>query len=263
MLFWKRIPSARDVLWRLLALKAAVVHALASPPRDILEERMANWPEDESARFIDKAAEGQREFIQRIRKGGVWRYLTPSERAFLNTSVADMTSRQQLDFSWRAEAAQTLMWALGIVPELPAIHVQADPELLKQVPRPGEPYKPRLRPGKETESARDVVELWHWRSRTRQLIEQGRQLDSSPEMRAAGLTSFDDIVRQTARSLLEDGTFPDIIDDDFAVNGKAYRDLSDDEWSLVRSVTTERHHALNWLCGYAPRNRWDETPTDT
>jgi len=25
----------------------------------------------------------------------------------------------------------------------------------------------------------------------------------------------------------------------------------------------ERHKALNWLCGFAPGNRWDETPTDT
>jgi len=263
MLFWKRTPSARDAFRRLLALKAAVVHALASPPRDILEERMANWSEDENAEFMDKAAEGQREFIQRVRQGGVWRYLTSSEKTFLNTSVADMTSRQQLDFSWRTEAAHTLMWALLIVPELPAIHVQAEPELLKQVPRPSEPYKPRLLPSKGIQSAREAIELWHWRSRTRQLIEQGHQLDPSPEMRSAGLNSFDDIVRHTARSAHEDGTVPAIVDDDFAVNGKAYRDLSAEEWSLVRSVTVERHHALNWLCGYAPRNRWDETPTET
>ena len=123
MLFWKRIPSARSTFRRLLALKAAVVHALASPLRDILEERMANWSEDENAKFMDKAAEGQREFIQRVKQGGVWRYLTPSEKAFLNTSIADMTSRQQMDFSWRAEATHALMWALHIVPELPA---QAD-----------------------------------------------------------------------------------------------------------------------------------------
>lgn len=29
------------------------------------------------------------------------------------------------------------------------------------------------------------------------------------------------------------------------------------------SIIMERHFALNWLCGMAPGNRWDETPTDT
>jgi hypothetical protein len=60
----------------------------------------------------------------------------------------------------------------------------------------------------------------------------------------------------------EEGRF-EVIDEDFAVHGKAYRDLSPEEWSEVRSITLERHFALNWLCGYAPNNRWDETPTDT
>ena len=43
----------------------------------------------------------------------------------------------------------------------------------------------------------------------------------------------------------------------------SYRDLTDEEWSSIRSIAFERHFALNWLCGYAPDNRWDETPTDT
>ena len=53
------------------------------------------------------------------------------------------------------------------------------------------------------------------------------------------------------------------IHDDFPAKGKAYRDLTADEWSEVRSVCAERHYALNWLCGYAPGNDWDHTPTET
>jgi hypothetical protein len=44
------------------------------------------------------------------------------------------------------------------------------------------------------------------------------------------------------------------IDESFPVNGKAYRELSTQEWSEVRSITVERHFVLNWLCGYAPEN---------
>jgi hypothetical protein len=53
------------------------------------------------------------------------------------------------------------------------------------------------------------------------------------------------------------------VDEDFAVGGKAYRDLSAEEFANVTSITVERHFALNWLCGRAPENRWDETPTAT
>jgi hypothetical protein len=31
----------------------------------------------------------------------------------------------------------------------------------------------------------------------------------------------------------------------------------------VKSVAVERHFTLNWLCGYAPGNEWDDTPTGT
>jgi hypothetical protein len=53
------------------------------------------------------------------------------------------------------------------------------------------------------------------------------------------------------------------IEEDFPAKGKAYRELSAEEWSEVRSVTFERHIALNWLCGYSLGNEWDHTPTET
>jgi len=56
---------------------------------------------------------------------------------------------------------------------------------------------------------------------------------------------------------------PTSIDEDFPAFGRAYRDLSSDEWAAVKSIAMERHFALNWLCGYAPENGWDDTPTDT
>jgi hypothetical protein len=81
-------------------------------------------------------------------------------------------------------------------------------------------------------------------------------------MQTACVRSYDDIVRFTAKKLDEEGRMR-AIDEDFPAKGKASRELSDDEWSEVRSITMERHIALNWLCGYAPNNEWDETPTDT
>ncbi|HNU50651.1 MAG TPA: hypothetical protein PKJ98_07000 [Verrucomicrobiota bacterium] len=74
---------------------------------------------------------------------------------------------------------------------------------------------------------------------------------------------YDDIVRFTAKAAGESGTLAEVLDEDFVAKGKPYRDLTATEWAEVTSITVERHFALNWLCGRAPGNRWDETPTDT
>jgi hypothetical protein len=164
------------------------------------------------------------------------------------------------------ESAQVLLWALGMVPHLPPYDTQANHDLLKQIPAgdiPGFISSARLRKDSEIDRARDDAELWHWRSRTRQLTEDGEEFPANEQSRAAGFNTYDDIVRFTARKLADEGRIRACIEDDFPAYAKAYRNLSEDEWSEVRSVTMERHFALNWLCGYAPENEWDETPTGT
>jgi hypothetical protein len=53
------------------------------------------------------------------------------------------------------------------------------------------------------------------------------------------------------------------IDDDFPAFGKPYSLLDDAAWRKIRVITEQRHKALNWVCGLAPENNYDETPTDT
>jgi hypothetical protein len=77
-----------------------------------------------------------------------------------------------------------------------------------------------------------------------------------------GLRSYQDIVRRAVNAAHERGAVNFVIDD-FGVKGKSYAHLSTEEWSEVRSISMERHYALNWLCGYSPNNEWDQTPTDT
>ncbi len=177
-----------------------------------------------------------------------------------------MSPRQHTDASWRVEAVQTLMWALGSLPALPAYDTPANPKLLVKIPsREVAQFirSARLRGADELEGARANAEFWHWRSRTRQLIERGAPFTVTEQMSKAGIRGFDDIVRLSARQAAQDGTIPPCIDEDFPAHGKAYRDLTDEEWAQVQSITVERHYTLNWLCGFAPGNQWDETPTDT
>jgi len=224
------------------------------------------WSADDRIRFEADSETRRNEFWQPLRETALWKCIAPSERELAQTTIVTMSPQQQVNATWRMEAAQVLMWALGLVPELPPYDTQADHDLLKQLPTGDIPRfvsSARLRSEPEIDRARDDAELWHWRSRTRELIEEGAEIAAHEQAKAAGFRSYDDIVRFTSRKLSEEGRIRTSIDEDFPARGKAYRKLSADEWSEVRSITMERHFALNWLCGYAPSNEWDETPTDT
>ncbi len=268
MLFKKRNsrPTAEEAARRLLALKCVTVDAHAAPPAEMLERFEPDWTEIQRCEFAQEERAHRNHYWDQVRESGLWRELSPSERRYAGMPKTQMTNQQWLDACWRLESAQVLMWALGLLSEMPTYDTQADLEELKAVPheRLGWFIKSaQLRHEDQVDRARNLAELWHWRSRTRQLIEQGKEFEESEEMEALGVQSFDDIVKLAAGKAYEIGDVGYLIDSDFAVKGKAYRDLTDEEWSEVRSITTERHFALNWLCGYARRNRWDETPTET
>jgi len=262
----KSRPTSEDAARRLIILKQLVATALVAPPREMLRQMTAGWSDDERKQFRRKAEEQRGQFCQGLREAGLWRHLSPREKALAQSTLITMTEQQQADASWRVEAAQTLMWALGLLPELPPYDSAADHDLLKHVPSGDAAaflQSARLLDPVEIDRARDVAEFWHWRSRTRELVERGESLAADKKMKAAGFHTFDDIVRFSAKNGEQEGTIPPCIDDDFPAKGKAYRDLGEDDWSEVRSITIERHHTLNWLCGYAPGSKWDETPTDT
>src|SRR5262249_27123569 len=140
------------------------------------------------------------------------------------------------------------------------------PALLKQFPA-GMPAEfiasAALRPANEVARMRSIAELWHWRSRTKQLVERGAPFPGNAAMQAKGFDSFDAIVRFTADKAHADGLLPQTIAHDFAAFGQAYRSLSAAQWAQATSIATERHFALNWLCGEAPGNDWHRTPTST
>jgi hypothetical protein len=52
-----------------------------------------------------------------------------------------------------------------------------------------------------------------------------------------------------------DNLIPPPIGGDFPAFGKSYRDATHEKYSQLQSKAAERHHAMNWLCGSAPKNR--------
>jgi hypothetical protein len=257
-------PDAQAVARRAIVLRHLAGFALSAPTRDLLTTLQATWTPRERREFI---ADARADRTRRLEALGPWkRWLTRGERIVFEKTADKLSAREQINASWRTEALHVLAWALRLQPRLLPYDRQAS--LKKQVD-PGSRdlaafvRKARLRPRKEIEAARELAEFWHWRSRTRQLHEGKAPLSPSAGMRARGIATYDDIARAAAHAARKRGELKTTCDDDFKALGKAYRDLTSDEWSDVRSITVERHFALNWLCGMAPRNRWDDTPTDT
>jgi hypothetical protein len=260
----KKRPDVSDVATRAIILKHVAVYAFVAPPRDMLEQLMAKWSDADRHKFAVVATARRDEFWSRL--GPLEAALSPWERDYSGSTMLTMSKAQQANASWRMEAFQVLAWALGVVGETPPYDVEADRGILKSFP-PDEPARfiesALLRPTQLIDTARDIAELWHWRSRTRQLVEEGHPFPQSPEARSAGLRSHDDVVRLAASSAAREGSIPSVVAGDFPAFGKAYRDLAPEEWATVRSITLERHFAFNWLCGHSPEHRWDDTPTDT
>jgi hypothetical protein len=259
-------PSPGDAARRVVVLKYVVAYGLSAPPRDKYRMLLEKCSADDRRKFTADAEALRDEFWQPLRQAGLWDYISDSERELAGTTIVTTSPQQLFNATWRLEAAQVLMWALGLIPHLPLYDAHADRDLLKEIPTGDIPRfvsSAHLRKESEIDRARDDAEVWHWRSRTRQLVEEGREFPADEQSRTTGFRSYDDIVRFIARKLTQEARMPACIEDDFPAKGKAYRKLSAEEWSVVRSVTFERHFALNWLCGYSPENEWDETPTDT
>ncbi|MBN1318702.1 MAG: DUF4272 domain-containing protein [Anaerolineales bacterium] len=254
-------PTAQDAAKRLVILKYQVVYSMTLPPREYIQDLYSKWSRTDRQELTKTYKTKSKELVSSMMCNQLWNVMTRDERNFIWSIPPNHNHQSHLNAMWSMESAVALMWALGMIDEFPPFDEQTKTDLLQQVPYLdlGAFFNAAtLLPGEQIEHQRDLAELWHWRSRTRELIERNETLPKD-----SGYSSFDQIVRDVARQAFKQGDFVEIFDDDFPVRGKAYRDLSDEEWSEVRSIAVERHKALNWLCGVAEGNRWDRTRTDT
>lgn len=254
-------PVASEVMSRAIILMYLFRKAAATPPADMLREWMGKWSEPDCEKFIADFKQQYSSDEKKIRDAGLWNSMDESEREFMQLGPLETTMQHQIDAAWSIEAIACLQWALGRLDRLPVWDQQVDPKSVWI--RDGETIRAllqtvSLRPQKEIEAMRDIAEAWHWRCRTYMLLNSGQ----TPRVLDNGVT-MDQVIEMYASHLVENGAFEAIAGNDFPVFGKAFHDLSEEEFLNVRSISQERHKALNWLCGYAPENRWAETPTHT
>ena len=259
-------PNADDAFRRLMVLKYLISHSYRSIPSQYAKEVIDSWTDAEREHFEREVEKETTFIISSMKSFDVWDNATQSEKDFISALGSKIDIESLVKASWKMEAAVTLMWALNLLNKFPDIDEQASPELLKIV----EIKKLELisngftlRPHDEIDKVRRIMELWHWRVNTRRLIEDNYDFHPDDNMKQNGINHLDDIVKRTAKTANSNGDIMKIIDEDFVFKGRAFRDLNNDEFNEATSIIIERHYALNWLCGYAPNNNWDETPTDT
>lgn len=254
-------PDTQTVMTRLVVLSHIFLKARATPPAEILSRFTGPGMEDERAKLADGLQKMFAQQEEKIRAAGLWDRLEDAEKEFMRTGVFETTMKQRIDASWLAESIMCLFWGLIRRDQIPPYDQQVVPESNRF--NPGEKAteliaNASLRPQAEIDKQRDIAELWLWRCRTHSLLKTKRIPDALPDG-----TPMTEVIRLTAAKAAEEGIFDQPIENDFPVFGKPYRDVSDEELSQLTSIAMERHKALNWLCGYAPANRWLETPTDT
>lgn len=180
--------------------------------------------------------------------------LSSDEKALIAKPVTEWSTQERVAATRRSESMGVLLWALSSFAELPAYDASFGrlPSFVPLLaPTAGFRGTARLRSPDELERARSVAELWHWRVRTRELLER-----DDPQVADHDL---DAITRQAAELAFTDGKIPAPIAGDFPAHGKPFRALGADEYEAVTSAVVERHYALNWLAGRSAD--WDAVPT--
>lgn len=181
------VRSAEEVARRALALNAVVVLGLG-----VEREKVLGWLSD----------------------NGIWNELSPREHGFVDTVTP--TRRQIVDAAWQCERLIVLLWALGLLAEIPPAHEQCDTGCLLNVMPPTADIEvgalirdARLRGDDELFAYQEACLDLHWHAR------------------------------------------------DAKINGTVPRKPVD------IGIVQERHHAINWICGYDGGAEWDEVTTDT
>jgi len=238
-------PLAHDVAIRALVLKSVVMLAVAVSQRRDMQE----------ADFVTIRDGCLRPLMPHVDAMGI------EDGAFL---IEEDAARQEAEYPaalGRIEHLQVMAWALGHLDALPAYDQLASIDLIK-LPAFQQPnYLPlaELRPVEEIEHVGKVAELWYWRAQMHAAIRDGVETPRSPEVDELGVRTYADYARWLAETRGAEGILPLAIGGDFSAFGKPYRDLTEQEYGLVSTVTYHRHYSFTWLRGLAPMNDWDHT----
>jgi hypothetical protein len=182
--------------------------------------------------------------------------ISSEETKLFDSTLGNWSDQEAINVDWRGECIGVLGWALGLEPNIlpydqkfhvdPKKYMDALLGLIKN-------NNAGLKSNAEIDKEREIAQMWNWRCRTTRLQKEGHML---PE----GVT-FDQIISFSASAYYKDGLLAPPLSNDFQIFNKAFGEMTEGEYHHATSIASERHYALNWLCGYA--ENWDEVPTET
>lgn len=249
---WKvEPPSPGDAAGRLFCL-------MCIGARAYFEGEMASaGTETEKAEARTKAAD----LMAWLEREQVMPRFSAQERPLMGRPVGSWTERERVNGSWRVESAGVIAWSLGLLGMIPPFDKEFRPlDIMDVIPQAGEPTAHFLetaayRSEDEVDEAREIAELWLWRSRTTQI-----QADPNTYTKPTPPEKYAEYVVSAAKTGEANGWFI-AIDNDFPAFGKPYAGLSPQEYRRATSIAQERLWGLNWVCGY--ERDWDEVPLNT
>jgi len=249
------LQSARTVAYRALSLGALL-------KRGELEITLQNlvdysFETNLSTDLIASHQDSYTKLIEWVEDEKLGDKLTQTESYLIEKPLQSWSERVIINTSWRVESLGIMLWALNMIDEIPDFDTQFVPH---DVLTPLDILTPTidfiwmadLRFAKVLKEARDQAELWHWRSRARELEQLG--------VRPPAGVSFAEIIRMTAMRGYEEGKLPHPFEGDFPVFGTSYARIDAEQYSLLSSIAYERYFALNWLCELS--SEWQSIPVD-
>lgn len=180
--------------------------------------------------------------------------LAPSELALFDQP--DLSEAAILGLSWQIEAAAALAWAAGLEIDLTQPWRVADTNgVIARVPDPWDDLDAflgsiALLSEDEIAFERERSELWFWRAQV-----AADWASTAPQDRR----ELEVTIAETASEAEEAGLLF-ARGGDFEVDRRPFRQLNEETVALIAEVSSQRLHALNWLCGYG--ETWDDVPFD-
>jgi hypothetical protein len=252
-------PRAASVMKRALILNAVFITGMTTPAVGSARKDFLDWILRKRSLAWGPSGQSSSLLVTDLKTAGLWPEVEEDEQELLLSD--QVSARQRINASWLAESITCLLWSLRMISDLPHYDWEADASLFSQLRSDSmtELIKhAKIRPKKEIERQRQIAELWHWRARTRFLLESGDS-DGQP----AGGPTIEQIIERVATRGSRSGRLPEPIARDFPARGMPYCDLSPGEFATLTSIAQERHKAFNWLSGCSPTGRWADTRTDT
>jgi hypothetical protein len=175
----------------------------------------------------------------------------PDEMALLRKPLGELSERQTIDATWRAEGLAVLGWALRRY-NLPAYDEQADGSEVATALGFLEDREdtvlsnPQLRSNEELTSITDVLFTLHWRLRQYSLDNAAMDFAKFTEKAWFGPLSMEGLR---------------LCEGDLEIRGVALFRSPPELWNEAMSIARERQQAANWLDGQDPV--YSEVTTDT